>query len=362
VSPKSPMRRVLIWSGLALALVAVIGAGLLTGRGIPGLGGTGMELSARFTSAVGLYPGSEVRILGVKVGEVGSVTPGKDGVMVRLRLDHGLRVAADTGAVIVSPTMVSDRYVQLTKPYDKNAGGPALKAGALITETGVPVEVDDLYGSLTDVAQQLGPEGANRNGALSRLLSVAADNLDGEGKDINKMITEFGKATGTLADSDDDFFATVGNLDDLNTMLLAHDQGVADANRQLAEVSEYLAADSDDLGTAIANLGDALGVLDDFIDDNRSHLESSVKALRGPTQTLVNQKKSLEEAVRMLPLALQNFLSAYDPAHNTVDGRGDLNELTVWASVDGKTAHTSADAPPVLLPGLDERRGTGEDQ
>lgn len=345
------MRRTLIWAVAGLVLVGVVGTALLTGRGSALSGGT--ELSARFTSAVGLYPGSDVRILGVKVGEVSSVTPGRDGVTVRMRLDHGQKVAADTGAVIVSPTMVSDRYVQLTKPY---AGGAALKAGSLITQTGVPVEIDDLYASLTDVAKQLGPDGANRNGALSRLLNVAAANLGGEGKDINTMINEFGKATGTLADSDDDFFATVGNLDDLNTMLIAHDNGVADANRQFATVTQYLAADSDDLGAAIGNLGQALGVLDDFIKDNRAHLKSSVDKLRGPTQTLVNQKKSLEEAVRTIPLALQNFLAAYDPSHNTVDGRGDLNELTVWSSTDGKTARTSPSAPPVLLPGL------GDDQ
>ena len=343
----SPAKRVVIWSAVALVVVAVAGAGLLT-RGI--LGHSGTTLSARFTSAVGLYPGSDVRILGVKVGKVTTVTPGKDGVTVGLELDSGQKVAADTGAVIVSPTMVSDRYVQLTKPYD---GGAALKPGSLITQTGVPVEIDALYGSLTDVAQKLGPDGANRNGALSRLLSVAAKNLGGEGQSLHQMITEFGKATGTLADSQDDFFATVGNLDSLNTTLLAHDRGVADANRQFAEVTKYLAADSNDLGAAVANLGDALGVLDDFIKHNRSQLKSSIEKLRGPTQTLVNQKKSLAEAVRTIPLALQNFLAAYDPAFNTVDGRGNLNELTVWSTTDGKTARTSPDAPPVLLPGLD---------
>ncbi|MFT4286434.1 MCE family protein [Nocardioides sp.] len=343
-------RRLLLPIVLGLILAVLLGVGLLYG-GVPGR--TGTELKARFSAAVGLYPGSEVRILGVKVGEVVSVTPDKDGVIVTLRLDHGQKAAADTGAVIVAPTMVSDRYVQLTKPY---TGGTALRADAVISETGVPVEVDDMYASLTDLATQLGPDGANRNGALSRLLQVASDNLDGEGKDINQLIDEFGKATGTLADSDDDFFATVGNLDKLNEMLVAHDAGVASVNRQFADVTSYLADDSDDLAAAVANLGDALAVLDDFIKDNRKHLKNSVEKLRGPTRLLVKQKKSLEEAVKTLPLALQNFLSAYNPAYNTVDGRSNLNELTVWSTTDGLTARTSEDAPPVLLPGLGEDR------
>lgn len=333
-----------------LALTAVAGAGLATGADLPGLPGETVEVSATFASAVGLYPGSDVQVLGVKVGTVTAVEPTRDGVLVSMELDDADVAAADTGAVIVAPTMVSDRFVQLTTPH---TGGAALKDGATIEETGVPVEVDELYSGLTDLAEQLGPEGANKNGALSRLLETAAANLKGQGGDINQMIDEFGKATGTLANSDDDFFATVGNLDRFNSMLLEHDEGVASANRQLAEVSRYLAEDSDDLGAAIANLGDALAVLDDFIDDNRGNLKTSVEKLRGPTQVLVNQKKSLAEAVRTIPVALQNFLAAYNPTYNTVDGRGNLNELTVW-STDGLTARTSPSAPPVLLPGIGE--------
>lgn len=342
------------WVAVAggLALTAVAGAGMATGADLPGLSGDSVEVTATFDSAVGLYPGSDVQVLGVKVGTVTAVDPQRGGVRVTMELDDDEVAAADTGAVIVAPTMVSDRFVQLTEPFQ---GGDALEAGDTIDDTGVPVEVDELYSSLTDLAEQLGPEGANKNGALSRLLETAAENLDGQGGEINTMIDEFGKATGALANSDDDFFATVGNLDRLNTTLLAHDEGVAAANRQLAEVSRYLAEDSEDLGAAIANLGDALGVLDDFIDDNRANLQSSVEKLRGPTQVLVNQKKSLSEAVRTIPLALQNFLAAYNPTYNTADGRGNLNELTVW-STDGLHARTSPSAPPVLLPGLGEEQ------
>ncbi|NHA00490.1 MCE family protein [Nocardioides sp. W3-2-3] len=73
-------------------------------------------------------------------------------------------------------------------------------------------------------------------------------------------------------------------------------------------------------------LGDALALLEGFIKDNRNALKHSVDGLRGPTQVLVKQRKSLEEAVRTIPLALQNFIKAYDPSSNTISGRGNLNE------------------------------------
>lgn len=335
------MRRPVI---LAVVLVAVLLAAGLSGARMMRGGGT--QFSALFNTTVGLYKGSDVQVLGVSVGSVTGVKPEGDKVRVTMSLDHGQSVAADTGAVIVAPTLVSDRYVQLTTPY---TGGAKLRDGATISHTATPVEIDQLYGSLDSIAKDLGPEGANKNGALSRLLKVAAANLQGNGKDINTMIDEFGKATGTLADSGDDFFATIGNLEAINKTLADHDTSVAGINRQFAQVSSYLAEDRDDMAAAVANLGDALADLDDFIKDNREQLKTSVTKLGGPTSVLKKEQKSLAQAVRTLPLALQDFLGAYDVNSNTVEGRGDLNELTLWAK-DGLSARTSSDAPPTLIP------------
>jgi virulence factor Mce-like protein len=325
---------------VALVAVALCGARLLRGDGT--------NVSALFDTTVGLYEGSDVQVLGVKVGTVTGVKPEGDKVRVSMRLDRGQSVAAGTGAVIVAPTLVSDRYVQLTTPY---TGGAKLRDGATITHTATPVEVDQLYNSLDSIAKDLGPKGANRNGALSRLLKVAAANLQGNGKDINTMIGEFGKATGTLADSGDDLFATIGNLESINKVLADHDSSVASVNRQFAQVSQYLADDRDSMAAAVANLGSALADLDDFIKNNREQLKTSVEKLDGPTRVLAKEKKSLNDAVRTMPLALQDFLNAYDVNSNTVEGRGDLLEL-IQPSQDGLSGRTSTTAPPNLLPGV----------
>lgn len=333
--------------GLGVIAVLVI-AGFLTYKTIVDRQGTRFE--ALFDSTVGLYPGSDVQILGVPVGKVTAVDAEGAHVRVSMRLDHEADASADTSAVIVAPTLVSDRFVQLTEPY---VSGPKLASGTELSadRTAVPVEIDQLYASLNDVGQKLGPNGANANGALSELLDVAADNLGGQGVKINQMITEFGKASGTLADSDKDFFATLANLKEFNDMLVANDRSVAGANRQFAAVTDYLADDREDMADAIANLGDAMAILDDFIDDNRDQLKSSVDNLIAPTRVLVDQKNSLAEAVRTIPLVLQNFLKAYSPSTNTLDGRGNLNELTLW-SENGLSATTSSSAPPMLLPGM----------
>lgn len=307
-------RRVLRTAALALVLLVAVG-------GLAGRSALQEHRSTRvvveLSSAVGLYPGSDVQVLGVSVGHVVELEPQSDRVRVTLRLDPGRQVAADTAAVLVAPTVVSDRYVQLTEPW---TDGPALEDGAVISlaDTAVPVEIDELYASLEDVSTQLGPDGANRDGALSSFLDVAAENLAGNGEGINTALRDFSALSTTVSGVDQDLFATVANLASFSDMLVENDAQISELNTQFAAVTDYLAADRDDLAAAVAHLGSALAVLDDFIAENRGDLQASVEALVGPTQTLVDQRASLEELVRTAPLALQNFLQAYDPSTRTL--------------------------------------------
>lgn len=348
---KALRRPVLI--GLVLALVV---AGAWGARAM--LRPEPVTFTAMFESTVGLYPGSEVQVLGVPVGTVTSVKAEGESVRVSMELAPGEEVAADTGAVIIAPTLVSDRFVQLTSPWAEGDGTAKLKSGAKLGKdrTAVPVEIDDLYSGLQDMAEALGPRGANKNGALSDAIKVAARNLDGQGEKINTMFREFGEASATLSGIDENFFGTLDNLDELNTMLVENDAAVGDVNRQFADVADYLAEDRADFGRAAKNLGDAMAVLDDFIRANRQHLHDSVNQLVPTTKILQKQRESLDEAVRMMPLALHNLMGAYDPEHNALVGRGNLNEVTLWSN-DGLTARSSNDAPPTLVPGSDSAAG-----
>ncbi|MCW2506212.1 MAG: mammalian cell entry protein, partial [Actinomycetia bacterium] len=70
-------------------------------------------VTARFTSATGVYPGSAVRVLGVRIGTVTAVTPDGPDVRVELTYDRRYRLPADAIAAIVSPALAGDRFVQL---------------------------------------------------------------------------------------------------------------------------------------------------------------------------------------------------------------------------------------------------------
>lgn len=337
-------RRVLIGAGLLMVTGLWFGLRTL-------LSEEPVKVTALFTSAVGLYPGSDVQVLGVPVGTVTSVQAEGEHVRVTMELDPDQPVAANTQAVIIAPTMVSDRFVQLTKPLaDKNAD--ALDSGTVIqaSRTAVPVEIDELYSGLQSLSDALGPDGANKHGALSDLITTGANNLDGQGKSLNTMIREFGKASATLDNVDTNFFGTLSNLNTLNEMLVANDTSVKQVNQQFAEVAGYLAEDRDEMGEAATNLSEAMSVLDGFISKNRTHLKSSVENLVPIAETLTKNKDSLDETVRLAPILLHNLIGSYDAKYNMLAGRGNVNEVSIWSS-DGLTAKTSDAAPPTMLDG-----------
>jgi phospholipid/cholesterol/gamma-HCH transport system substrate-binding protein len=304
-------------SAIAAALVVALLAGLVVWLW-PG-GGT-RTARAEFVRAVGLYAGSDVRILGVKVGEVTDVTPDGDRVVVEMTYDDKYSVPADAKAVVVAPSVVSDRYVQLTPVYD---GGPKLADDARIglERTAVPVELDRIFASLNDLNVALGPEGANKDGALSRLLAVGADNLEGEGENINRTMRDFSLAIGTLSDGKEDLFGTLRNLQVFTTALAQSDQEVRAFNNDLASVADQLAAERDELALALKHLATALSEVAAFVKENRANLTTDIEGLADITGTLAKQKDAMAEVLDAGPVALSNLANAYNPSSGTLDTR-----------------------------------------
>src|SRR5687767_8628504 len=84
-------------------------------------------LTAHFPRTIAVYEGSEVRVLGVPIGTVDSVTPSGTDVVVTMSYDAKTKVPADAEAVIIAPSLVGDRFIQLTPVYE---GGEVLEDGA----------------------------------------------------------------------------------------------------------------------------------------------------------------------------------------------------------------------------------------
>jgi phospholipid/cholesterol/gamma-HCH transport system substrate-binding protein len=326
--PPRPMtdtdRSQLQLTGLVAVIAVLLASGLYLVLQPPG-----RTITAYFTSATGVFEDNAVRVLGVPVGSIVEVAPEGTQVRVEMRIDDpDLRLPADAKAAVVSPSLVTGRYIQLAPTW---SGGPELQSGAVIPveRTAVPLGVDDLARTATELADALGPRGINAEGALADALDVGAANLDGNGQAVNDTIHNLGELSGTLADSREDLFGTVTELQSFVSVLAENDAEVREFNRRLEDVAGLLAAERGDLATAVRELSIALGDVADFVRDNREVLHSNVDRLTDVTAVLVERRAELAEILDVAPAALGNLALAYNPASGTLDTRAVINELTL---------------------------------
>ncbi|NQE65571.1 hypothetical protein NG2371_00006 [Nocardia gamkensis] len=286
---------------------------------------TTTKITAYFDRSVGIYEGSDVRILGVPVGSVDSVEPQGDQVKIVMSVDRKYDVPAGARAAQITPSIVSDRYIQLTPAY---TGGPKMARDATIPRerTATPVEVDQLYKSITELSQALGPNGANADGAVNDLVRTGAANLAGNGEALANSLTQLSRAARYLSDARGDIFDTVKNLQSFITMLAQNDQQVRQFNTQLADLSTFLADERQDLGAALNLLSIALGDVARFIDDNRGLIASNAEGLIQLTKTLSDQRDDVAALLPVLPLALSNLINVHNAESGTLDMRANFPE------------------------------------
>src|SRR5258708_27337178 len=97
-----------------IALVAVLVGGAYV---VFAAGGGGGKVTAYLTSAVGIYPGDQVRVLGVPVGKIDTIEPRPSDVKITMRVSDDVKVPANAKALIISPNLVAARFIQLTPAY-----------------------------------------------------------------------------------------------------------------------------------------------------------------------------------------------------------------------------------------------------
>ena len=284
-------------------------------------------LVAKFPRTVSIYEGSDVRVLGVPVGKVDSVTPSGTDVVVHMSYDPSVQVPDDAKAAIVAPSIVGDRYIQLTPAFEQ--GDHVIADGAQLGEdrTAVPLELDQIYSSIDDLTVALGPTGANRDGALSDLLESTAKNFGGEGAQFHQTIQNFGKLSATLDDNKEELFGSARQLEGFINTRAKNDKTVRSFNTSLGNVSSMLAGERQELRASLRNLAQAMTQVSSFVKENRDALGKNISGLNRVSKVLVKQRGALDEILHVAPLALNNLALTYNPQAGTLDTRDNMGQL-----------------------------------
>lgn len=318
-----------------------------------------ITVTATFPRTIGLYPGDDVRVVGVPIGTITEINPRGDSVEVVMELDPGTPVAADTGAVIVPPGVLSSRYVQLTEPW---LDGPRLADGAEIDadRTAAPLELDDVTAQLDSFLAALGPDGANRKGALSDLVDSADRALAGNGATLRATLSDVADALDAVGQSRGDMVATIEQLQTFVAALAGSDAAIRTLERSLATVSTELASQRGQLTATIDNMDAAVRAVKEFVRTNGDTLTADVRLLRRLTTTLVDRERELTEIADLGPIGTEGIFGAANLETGVLDARVDLTPLLIHADTAICQILEGAGLPQLCPPGVPDAPGVRE--
>jgi phospholipid/cholesterol/gamma-HCH transport system substrate-binding protein len=311
--------------GLAVTLAVLLVGGILTVVRSADVSHR-VNVIGYFDNSNGTYAGDDVVVLGVAVGKIDKIEPLPDRVKITFWYNDKYKVPADVKAVILSPSLVTPRTIQLTPAYN---GGPKLENRAVIPRerTAVPVEWDDFRQQLEKLTETLQPTQPGGVSALGSFVNTAADNLRGQGPDIRDTVIKLSETVSALGDHSGDLFGTFKNLATLVSALRDSSGLLRQLNQNLAAVTGLLASNPYEIGNAVANLNDVAGDLTNFIADNKEALGTTSDKLASVSQALADSIPDVKQLLHSAPTAFQNFLNIYQPAQGTLTGALAVNQF-----------------------------------
>jgi phospholipid/cholesterol/gamma-HCH transport system substrate-binding protein len=304
--------------GVATALVVILVAGVFIAlRSNDEINRT--HVVGHFANSNGVFVGDNVEILGVPVGKIDRIEPEGTRVKISFWYHDKYRVPANANAVILSPSLVPARAVQLTPAY---TGGPVMADNTVIPQerTAVPVEFDELRKQLQKLTAALEPTQPGGVSTTGALINTAADNLRGQGATIRQSIIELSQAFSALGDHSNDIFSTVKNLSILVTALRDSTTVIRQLNQNLATATGLLSNEPTEVGDAVRDVNAVVGDVQSFVAANRETLGTTSDKVASISTALAQSLGDLKQTLHITPNSVQNFINIYHPAKGALAG------------------------------------------
>ena len=128
----------------AIVLLAAAGFVALAYEAADVKGNGGYEIAAEFGSTGGLSVGDDVRISGIKVGQITAqqLDPITYVAKVSMAIEPTIKIPSDSSARITAASLLGGNYLELMP----GAAIDTLGAGAVIYDTRDPISLSDLLG------------------------------------------------------------------------------------------------------------------------------------------------------------------------------------------------------------------------
>ncbi|MFF3325324.1 MCE family protein [Streptomyces sp. NPDC002889] len=256
---------------------------------------------AVFSDVTSLEEGDDIRVAGVRVGEVQDIAI-KDRTLAEVtftvRRDRPLLTS--TGAVIRYRSLVGSRYVALTE----GAGdGTRLRPGGVIplSRTKPALDLNALLGGFKPLFAALSPKDVNQ------LATEIVKTLQGEGGTVNSLLAHTASLTTTLADRDELIGSVIDNLNTVLQTLDKRDARFSGLLKQLQRLISGLSADRKPIGASLAGIDGLTEATSGLLEDARPALRDDIAELTELTGTLNDNEKTVEGVLKRLPNKLDKL-------------------------------------------------------
>jgi phospholipid/cholesterol/gamma-HCH transport system substrate-binding protein len=283
-------------------LVALVGvAAVVLSLGLSACGGSkGLTVKARFDDVADLSPGAPVMMADTRIGKVDSIELDRNLALVTMSVDPAARVPQGVIARVRRTSLLGERIVDFVVPGNLPQDAPPLKDGAVITDTVVRPDLEDLVKS---GSAALAPVAASE---VATLVDEGAKGFGPSGQNIRTLLGNLRDIVHAYNGATGDIEAVIGSMNQLNTTLAAHarEQGlsVVNSERALRSLRSQMPA----LREAVKQL-DRLSIAGQSImhahADEMSHFFVQVRSILGELQS---QQGDITNLLKYAPLHNRN--------------------------------------------------------
>lgn len=269
-----------------------------------GLGDT-TAYHAVFSDVTGLNVGDDVRIAGVRVGQVDGISVVHRRLAdVRFAVQSERRLPAGVTAVVKYRNLVGQRYVEL----DQGVGpvGRSLPPGGTIplTHTQPALDLTELFNGFQPLFQALSPKDVNH--LSNEIVRV----LQGDGVTVDDLIANTASLTTTLADKDQVIGRVIDNLNSVLNTINSRGAELSNMVVTLQQLVSGLARDRKPIGNAISALAGLTTATGNLLRVGRPGLRQSISALGRLSTNLADNTPLLNTFLRNLPIKFQRIATA----------------------------------------------------
>lgn len=287
----APLSKLIVFGLVTTATTALLAATIANS-------GTGFHATykARFTDVTNLNKGDDIRVAGVRVGQVKSIHIVERRLAeVEFSFDAKQKITTTTTAVVKFRNLVGQRYVALEQRPGKV--GELLREGDTIPveRTRPALDLTTLFNGFKPLLRAINPDDIN---SLSfELIQV----LQGEGGTVHSLLGHTASLANTVADRDKIIGEVITNLNRVLDTINSRGDQVSQLVITLQQLVSGLALDREAIGSSIQSLGVLSEVTAGLLADGREPLKNDLAQLGNLAGGLNQNSDILEHEIQLLP-------------------------------------------------------------